>query len=320
VYAVKSTLSASVAISGEQMSSQPIEEIIELQWQQHESCGEQENEKNEDAEIAVSGEMLQQSYPRGESAIFRLLGALLGQGQSIVRKSVTDLLPVVGSERGDAAITQQRRAEHPQSGIIRKTLPSVAHLPPVMVHETTAERGAIEPQFTPTLRINESQKITASLLAPITTNGAAKETQQHDRQVVKGHDVEPRLPVGELPSTFVISPSAGGAMTVAMPNSVRQDFSSLQQTKAQLPTTAAPIFMEATTYRFQRWGQDHSVNIQYHTSAQGAAVTLQPSDNLVQQRLAADWQTGDPQRWHLEQEEQNQSGSPYYPPDDEEQE
>lgn len=53
------------------------------------------------------------------------------------------------------------------------------------------------------------------------------------------------------------------------------------------------------TYRFQRWGGDFSVNIQ----PQSGAMMLSPSDALVEQKLNDNWQSGNPNRWHLVQEE-----------------
>ncbi|OBU86806.1 type III secretion system needle length determinant, SpaN/EivJ family [Chromobacterium subtsugae] len=53
------------------------------------------------------------------------------------------------------------------------------------------------------------------------------------------------------------------------------------------------------TYRFQRWGGEHSVNVQLPSGPGAAQLTLQPSDSLVQQRLSEQWQHGDPQRWEL---------------------
>ncbi|HHR5906270.1 TPA: type III secretion system needle length determinant, SpaN/EivJ family [Providencia alcalifaciens] len=53
------------------------------------------------------------------------------------------------------------------------------------------------------------------------------------------------------------------------------------------------------TYRFQRWGGEYSVNIQ----AQSGSVMLSPSDALVEQKLNDNWQSGNPHRWHLVQED-----------------
>ena len=53
------------------------------------------------------------------------------------------------------------------------------------------------------------------------------------------------------------------------------------------------------TYRFQRWGGEYSVNIQ----AQSGLVMLSPSDALVEQKLNDNWQSGNPHRWHLVQED-----------------
>ncbi|HID7510677.1 TPA: type III secretion system needle length determinant, SpaN/EivJ family [Enterobacter hormaechei] len=50
------------------------------------------------------------------------------------------------------------------------------------------------------------------------------------------------------------------------------------------------------TYRFTRWGAEHTVTIQGQT---GGALLLQPSDPLVTQQLSAQWQSGDPQKWQL---------------------
>lgn len=50
------------------------------------------------------------------------------------------------------------------------------------------------------------------------------------------------------------------------------------------------------TYRFTRWGAEHTVTIQGQT---GGALLLQPSDPLVTQQLSAQWQSGEPQKWQL---------------------
>lgn len=53
------------------------------------------------------------------------------------------------------------------------------------------------------------------------------------------------------------------------------------------------------TYRFQSWGGEYSVNIQ----AQSGSMMLSPSDALVEQKLNDNWQSGNPHRWHLVQED-----------------
>ncbi|MCQ3764204.1 SPI-1 type III secretion system protein SpaN [Salmonella enterica subsp. enterica serovar Indiana] len=55
------------------------------------------------------------------------------------------------------------------------------------------------------------------------------------------------------------------------------------------------------TYRFQRWGNDYSVNIQ---ARQAGEFSLIPSNTQVEHRLHDQWQNGNPQRWHLTRDDQ----------------
>ncbi|EBF0273629.1 SPI-1 type III secretion system protein SpaN [Salmonella enterica] len=55
------------------------------------------------------------------------------------------------------------------------------------------------------------------------------------------------------------------------------------------------------TYRFQRWGNDYSVNIQ---ARQAGELSLIPSNTQVEHRLHDQWQNGNPQRWHLMRDDQ----------------
>lgn len=55
------------------------------------------------------------------------------------------------------------------------------------------------------------------------------------------------------------------------------------------------------TYRFQRWGNDCSVNIQVR---QVGEFSLIPSNMQVEHRLHDQWQNGNPQRWHLMRDDQ----------------
>lgn len=55
------------------------------------------------------------------------------------------------------------------------------------------------------------------------------------------------------------------------------------------------------TYRFQRWGNDYSVNIQ---ARQAGEFSLIPSNTQVEHRLHDQWQNGNPQRWHLMRDDQ----------------
>lgn len=50
------------------------------------------------------------------------------------------------------------------------------------------------------------------------------------------------------------------------------------------------------TYRFTRWGAEHTVTVQGST---GGNLLLQPSDSVVTQQLSEQWQSGHPQKWQL---------------------
>ncbi|MGC0152622.1 type III secretion system needle length determinant, SpaN/EivJ family [Chromobacterium vaccinii] len=63
------------------------------------------------------------------------------------------------------------------------------------------------------------------------------------------------------------------------------------------PQTAPAPEASGLTYRFQSWGAGHAVTVQASPGA--TQLTLQPSDNLVQQRLSEQWQSGNPQQWNL---------------------
>ncbi|MCP1290081.1 hypothetical protein NK214_07740, partial [Chromobacterium sp. S0633] len=75
------------------------------------------------------------------------------------------------------------------------------------------------------------------------------------------------------------------------------------------PTPSAPSAPEPAqpglTYRFQRWGGEHAVNVQ---SQPGGVLSLQPSDSLVQQRLGEQWQSGNPQQWQMARDDGREQG------------
>lgn len=50
------------------------------------------------------------------------------------------------------------------------------------------------------------------------------------------------------------------------------------------------------TYRFTRWGAEHTVTVQ---GSSGGNLLLQPSDSVVTQQLSEQWQSGHPQKWQL---------------------
>lgn len=54
------------------------------------------------------------------------------------------------------------------------------------------------------------------------------------------------------------------------------------------------------TYRFTRWGAEHTVTVQ---GATGGNLLLQPSDSVVTQQLSEQWQSGHPQKWQLARDE-----------------
>ncbi|MGL4431639.1 MAG: type III secretion system needle length determinant, SpaN/EivJ family [Plesiomonas shigelloides] len=54
------------------------------------------------------------------------------------------------------------------------------------------------------------------------------------------------------------------------------------------------------TYRFTRWGAEHTVTVQGTT---GGNLLLQPSDSVVTQQLSEQWQSGHPQKWQLVRDE-----------------
>ncbi|MGL5727127.1 MAG: type III secretion system needle length determinant, SpaN/EivJ family [Plesiomonas sp.] len=54
------------------------------------------------------------------------------------------------------------------------------------------------------------------------------------------------------------------------------------------------------TYRFTRWGAEHTVTVKGTT---GGNLLLQPSDSVVTQQLSEQWQSGHPQKWQLVRDE-----------------
>ncbi|WP_374424698.1 type III secretion system needle length determinant, SpaN/EivJ family [Chromobacterium sp.] len=89
----------------------------------------------------------------------------------------------------------------------------------------------------------------------------------------------------------------------APPARPRQDAAPAQ------PAPSAPSAPEPAqpglTYRFQRWGGEHAVNVQ---SQPGGVLSLQPSDSLVQQRLGEQWQSGNPQQWQMARDDGREQG------------
>ncbi|WP_227105386.1 SpaN/EivJ family type III secretion system needle length determinant [Chromobacterium rhizoryzae] len=83
----------------------------------------------------------------------------------------------------------------------------------------------------------------------------------------------------------------------------RQD-PALSQTTPSAPSAPEPA-QPGLTYRFQRWGGEHAVNVQ---SQPGGVLSLQPSDSLVQQRLGEQWQSGNPQQWQMARDDGREQG------------
>lgn len=71
----------------------------------------------------------------------------------------------------------------------------------------------------------------------------------------------------------------------------------LRQEPVPMQTEVVPNVQQGgLTYRFSRWGADHTVSVQGQT---GGTLVLQPSDTLVAQQLSDQWQSGNPQKWQL---------------------
>ena len=98
-------------------------------------------------------------------------------------------------------------------------------------------------------------------------------------------------------------PSAAAPRETAPAARPRQEPSQAQ------PAPSAPSAPEPAqpglTYRFQRWGGEHAVNVQ---SQPGGVLSLQPSDSLVQQRLGEQWQSGNPQQWQMARDDGREQG------------
>lgn len=131
--------------------------------------------------------------------------------------------------------------------------------------------------------------------------------------------LQQRQPVAHLPVARTVVPTSGRREvqekrtrdegTVVLPpvsqpaplSSLRPRIEAQVAMSSHAPTTAsvadAPMIQPSgLTYRFTRWGAEHTVTVQGQTSG---VLMLQPSDLLVTQQLSAQWHTGNPQRWQL---------------------
>ncbi|KMN36756.1 hypothetical protein VI26_05590 [Chromobacterium sp. LK1] len=93
------------------------------------------------------------------------------------------------------------------------------------------------------------------------------------------------------------------AREAAPPARPRQDAAQAQP--APYAPSAPEPAQPGLTYRFQRWGGEHAVNVQ---SQPGGVLSLQPSDSLVQQRLGEQWQSGNPQQWQMARDDGHEQG------------
>ncbi|AXE33384.1 type III secretion system needle length determinant, SpaN/EivJ family [Chromobacterium phragmitis] len=140
------------------------------------------------------------------------------------------------------------------------------------------------------------------------TAGAEALAQEHVRETAPD---EPRPPLSKKrareasspaplphdPAASQIAPAPQPPQPPAMPRA-KAEWKQAQaaMSASQTPASPAPA---ALTYRFQSWGGDHAVSVQALAGQGGAQLALAPSDGLVQQRLAEQWQSGNPQQWTM---------------------
>ncbi|WP_258089434.1 SpaN/EivJ family type III secretion system needle length determinant [Serratia liquefaciens] len=63
---------------------------------------------------------------------------------------------------------------------------------------------------------------------------------------------------------------------------------------------AKPIGSGKLTYNFGLWGEGHHVDVKLHQQDQDSHLQFEPSDSLVEQRMAEQWEHGDtPSHWSL---------------------
>lgn len=138
----------------------------------------------------------------------------------------------------------------------------------------------------------------AEAAAPVPTPAAAREGGE-TRKTESAPAAAALTPPPAQPSAPATPPPREAAPQ-ARP---RQD-PALSQTTPSAPSAPEPA-QPGLTYRFQRWGGEHAVNVQ---SQPGGVLSLQPSDSLVQQRLGEQWQSGNPQQWQMARDDGREQG------------
>lgn len=116
----------------------------------------------------------------------------------------------------------------------------------------------------------------------------AEELSKDDGEIKKTRDII--HPVIQQPPQSGTNIMAGGVDNQPSMAPSRSDMNIFSAPEA------SEVDKRTLTYRFQQWGNGYSVNIQ---SAQIGELSLTPSNRHVEQRLNEQWQSGNPERWHL---------------------
>lgn len=143
-------------------------------------------------------------------------------------------------------------------------------------------------------------KAEAAAPVPAPTPAAAREGGE-----TRKTEPAPAAAAAVAPQQAQPSAPATPPREAAPPSRPRQDPAQAQaQTALSAPSAPEPA-QPGLTYRFQRWGGEHAVNVQ---SQPGGVLSLQPSDSLVQQRLGEQWQSGNPQQWQMARDDGREQG------------
>lgn len=119
------------------------------------------------------------------------------------------------------------------------------------------------------------------------------------------NETAPAAAAAVAPQQAQASAPATPPRDTAPPARPRQDPAQAQAQTTLSATSAPEPAQPGLTYRFQRWGGEHTVNVQ---SQPGGVLSLQPSDSLVQQRLGEQWQSGNPQQWQMARDDGREQG------------
>lgn len=162
------------------------------------------------------------------------------------------------------------------------------------------EASIAMPTATPTPHGRSAPKADAAAPAPAPTPAVTREGGE-----ARKNETAPAAAAPIAPQQAQASAPATPPRDTAPPARPRQDPTPAQAQTTLSAASAPEPAQPGLTYRFQRWGGEHAVNVQ---SQPGGVLSLQPSDSLVQQRLGEQWQSGNPQQWQMARDDGREQG------------